>query len=137
MTTWLIGYAAASVVFLALDLFWLGFVAQSVYRPALDTLLRERVRLGPAVLFYLVYVGGVLALAVAPAVEHASFVTACLLGAVLGLVAYATYDFTNAATLKMWPAKVVFVDLAWGVFLTAVTSATAYLAITAMGPRAS
>ena len=77
-----------------------------------------------------------LILAVAPAVERGSLTWAFLLGAVLGLVAYATYDLSNAATLKHWPVKIVVMDVAWGALLTAATSAAAYLAITAFGSRA-
>jgi uncharacterized membrane protein len=102
MTNWLIGYIAALAVFLVLDMLWLGYIANSVYRAALDGLMLEQIRMVPAVLFYVIYVAGVLVLAVSPAVERGSLMTAYLFGAVLGLVAYATYDLSNAATLKSW-----------------------------------
>jgi len=135
MTNWLVGYGAAGAVFLALDAAWLSVVAPAVYRPALGELLAERVHFGAAALFYLVYVAGVLVLAVQPALQNASFATACALGATLGFVAYATYDLTNAATLKTWPVKIVVIDVAWGTVLTAATAAAGYLAIGAMSAR--
>jgi uncharacterized membrane protein len=135
MTDWLIGFAAAGAVFLALDVLWLSFVATAVYRPLLRDVLAADVHFGAAALFYLVYLAGVLVLAVAPAVQNGSLATACALGAVLGFVAYGTYDLTNAATLKVWPATVVALDMAWGTVLTAATAGAAYLAITAFGAR--
>lgn len=84
-------------------------------------------KLGVALLFYLVYVVGVLVLVVLPALDAGSLAKAVLGGALLGLVAYGTYDITNLSTIQGWPVIVAVVDLAWGTTLTAVVSAAGYL----------
>lgn len=131
MREWLIGYAAAGAVFLVLDLIWLGTVGRALYTPALAPMLAERVNLPAAIAFYVIYMAGILVLAVQPGLKAQSFGLACAMGAVLGLVAYATYDLTNLATLKTWSLKVAIIDMAWGSCLTAVAAGSAYLAMAA------
>ena len=117
-----IAYAAAAVIFLALDSVWLSTMADRLYRPALGHLLRERFALGPAAAFYLIYLLGIVVFAVAPGLQQRSWPTALGLGALLGLMAYATYDLTNQATLKNWPWHVTLIDLCWGTVVTALTA---------------
>ncbi|MEZ4415766.1 MAG: DUF2177 family protein [Gemmatimonadota bacterium] len=88
--------------------------------------MRPEVRWGAALAFYLIYLGGVLLLAVVPAVAEQSLQRALLNGAVLGLVAYAAYDLTNLATLRGFPAGLVPVDLVWGTVLTAAVAAVGF-----------
>jgi uncharacterized membrane protein len=121
----LIAYAASAVVFLGLDLLWLGVLARGFYVRQMGDLLREPPNLGIAGLFYLVYVGGVLLFAVVPA---QSWRHALLLGIALGVVAYGTYDLTNLATLRRWPPALAAVDLAWGSALTGLAALAGYLA---------
>lgn len=118
-----IGYASTAVVFLALDALWLGTMADRLYRPAIGPLLLERFALAPAAAFYLIYIAGVMVFAVSPAVDSGRWVTALGLGAMLGLVAYATYDLTNQATLKQWSWTLTIADLCWGTVVTAVSAA--------------
>jgi uncharacterized membrane protein len=125
-----IAYLATAVVFLSLDAIWLVTMAERLYRPALGHLMREQFAIGPALAFYAVYFTGVVAFAVTPALARGRWRVAFRLGALLGLVAYATYDLTNQATLKDWPWHVTLADLVWGTLVTAV-SATAALGITA------
>ena len=106
------------LVFLALDGVWLGVVARGMYRRQLAHLLAPEVRWGPAAAFYVLYVAGLLLLVVWPNRTSSALVTAGL-GAAFGLVAYATYDLTNLATLARWPLSVTLADLAWGAFATA------------------
>ena len=132
----LIAYAATAVVFLALDAAWLTFMAERLYRPALGRLMLDRFELLPAVAFYLIYIVGVVVFAVLPGLESRRWTTALGLGALLGLVAYATYDLTNQATLRDWPWRVTLADLCWGTFVTGVAAAagcraTAWLTDTA------
>jgi uncharacterized membrane protein len=119
----LIAYPATAIVFLALDAAWLTTMADRLYRPALGHLMLERFAALPAIAFYLVYVVGVLVFAVMPGLESRRWTTALGLGALLGLVAYATYDLTNQATLRDWPWRVTLADLAWGTVVTAVAAA--------------
>ncbi|CAN7200761.1 DUF2177 family protein [Phenylobacterium sp. LjRoot164] len=122
-------YLAAGLAFAAVDAVWLTQVGPRLYRPALDAVLAERFDLTAAIAFYLVYIAGVVALAVLPAARDASGLPrAALNGAMLGFVAYATYDLTNQATLKVWSWKITLADVAWGTFLTACAAAAGYAA---------
>ena len=118
-----IAYAITALVFLGLDAVWLATMADRLYRPALGRLMLERFELVPALAFYIVYVAGVVFFAVAPGLEARRWSTALGHGALLGLVAYATYDLTNQATLRGWPWRVTFADLCWGTFVTAAAAA--------------
>ena len=114
---------ATAVIFLGLDAIWLTTMADRLYRPALGRLMLDRFEPVPAVLFYLVYLVGMLAFAVVPGLESRRWTTAFGFGALLGLVAYATYDLTNQATLRDWPWRVTIADLCWGTFVTGVAAA--------------
>ena len=119
-------YAACTASFFALDMLWLGVVARGFYRAQMGHLLRADTRWAPAVAFYLIYVAAIVVLCVLPAIEKQSLPRAITLGAVLGLAAYAAFDLTSLALLKDFPSRVVYVDLAWGVVLTASVSAAGY-----------
>ena len=118
-------YLLTLVTFLAIDAVWLGLIARDLYKRDLGHLLAPNVRWGAAGVFYLLYVAGVLILVVLPNL-NAPVTRAILLGAVFGLVAYATYDLTNLATLLRWPVRVTLLDLAWGTLLTAATAAAGW-----------
>ena len=120
-------YGATLAVFFALDILWLGFVARTFYARQMGHLLRAETQWGAALLFYLIYVAAILVLCVWPAVEKQSLPRAAALGAVFGLAAYAAFDLTSLALLKDFPATVVYVDLTWGVVLTAAVSSAGYL----------
>ena len=120
-----IAYVSTAVVFLALDAVWLGTMADRLYRPAMGSIMLERFALAPAAAFYLIYIAGVVVFAVAPALQSGRWTTALGYGAMLGLLAYATYDLTNQATLKDWSWTVTIADLCWGTFVTAVSAAAA------------
>ena len=119
-------YFAALLVFLVLDALWLGAIAKSWYAEQLGGLLRSDVNWFAAGGFYLVYVGGVIYFAVAPALAAGGWGRAAFAGALLGLIAYGTYDMTNLATVKGWPAAMSFVDIAWGAALTAAAASAGY-----------
>jgi uncharacterized membrane protein len=119
-------YGLTALVFLAVDLLWLGVVARDFYRAQLGQLLRTDVLWPAALIFYAVYIAGILVFAVLPALDAASWGRALVLGAFLGLVAYATFDLTALALLRDFPAKLVAVDLAWGAALTAGVAASSY-----------
>jgi uncharacterized membrane protein len=111
-------YGVTALAFLGLDAVWLSTMADRLYRPALGNLMADKFALGPAAAFYFLYVAGVVGFAVAPAVASGSATGALLRGAALGLVAYATYDLTNQATLRAWPWSVTLADMAWGTLAT-------------------
>ncbi len=118
-------YLLSLFIFLLMDAVWLGFIAKELYQKELGALLGP-VRWGPALLFYLLYLSGVLYFAILPALEKNSYFQALINGAFFGLIAYATYDLTNLATLKDWPLKIVIYDLLWGLFITAITSTSTF-----------
>lgn len=124
MIVLIIAYLCTAGVFLAIDFLWLGFVAKNFYANQLDHLMADQVSFAVAGGFYLVYAIGIVIFAVAPALENGQWTHALLYGALFGFFAYATYDFTNQATLKDWPVIVTIVDVSWGTFITGI-SATA------------
>lgn len=119
-------FAIALPVFLAVDLTWLGVLARPFYRNQLGPLMKEDVGWTAAILFYAVFVAGIVVLAVIPAIQRESLLHAVALGAMLGLVSYAAFDLTGLATLEGFPRTMAAVDLAWGTVLTATTSAATY-----------
>ena len=120
-------YGVSLAAFLALDFLWLGVIARGFYRDQLGPLLTPDVRWGAAMLFYLIFVAGVLVFAVLPAVDRGSLSRAVLLGGFLGVVTYAAYDLTNLATLRDFPVTMAAVDMVWGGVLTATVAAVGYL----------
>ncbi len=122
MVQYLVAWIATAVTFFVIDLVWLGLVANSFYRDRIGALMLDQINVSAAVIFYLIYVVGIVIFAVAPALQSGSWVTALVYGALFGFFAYATYDMTNLATLRGWPLEVVVVDVLWG---TAITGASA------------
>lgn len=125
---YVIAYISTAVVFFALDYLWLTRIAIGFYREQIGNLMLASPNFAAAGVFYLFYVVGVVYFAVMPAVSAGSAVTALVNGALLGLLAYGTYDMTNLATLKGWSLQMSLVDMAWGAFLTATAAAAGYLA---------
>jgi uncharacterized membrane protein len=122
-------YFAALLAFGILDAGWLTVVGPKLYKPLLGEILAPKVAPAPAVLFYLLYVGGIIALASAPAAREGGVARAAVSGAILGFVAYAAYDLTNAATLKVWSWKITVADMGWGLFATAVAASVGCLVL--------
>jgi len=118
----LILYGITLAIFFLVDMVWLGLVAKGFYRKHLGAFLGPQVRWGAAILFYLLFIVGLLVFAVGPALLRGAPLHALLFGALFGLICYATYDLTNMATLKGWPLIVTVVDLLWGTVLGGVVS---------------
>ena len=112
-------YFATAFAVAALDYVWLTQFGPKVYFPTLESVVLREARLGPAVVFYLVYILGVLVLAIWPTRDKPLIGTTAT-GAMLGALCYATYDLTNQATLKVWATHITLIDITWGTFLTAV-----------------
>ncbi len=121
-------YLAALVAFLIIDGLWLGVVARGFYADQLGQLLRPSPNWGVAGLFYVFYVVGIIVFAVMPAHAQQSWMMAVGYGALLGLIAYGTYDLTNLATIRDWPVTMSIVDMIWGGVLTATVSLAGYFA---------
>lgn len=121
---WVIAYASAAVPFGILDAFWLSWAGPNFYRPAIGELMADSFRVGPAAVFYFLYVAGMVWFAVRPGLKHGTR-HAALNGALLGALCYATYDLTNQATMKIWPTYVTVTDICWGAFATSVAATVA------------
>ena len=120
-------YATASLVafvfFVVIDIVWLSNAARMIYRPHIGPLMLEKPVVSAALAFYLLFAVGLAVLVVRPALDAGSIFAGLWMGALFGLVAYGTYDLTNAATLKGWSWTVTVVDMLWGAFLTGLSAA--------------
>lgn len=115
-------YLVTLLVFLTLDAFWLGVFSGSLYTGTLGAIMVESFRIVPAVVFYLLYVAGIVVFVLPLARRYANVWMAPLYGAFFGLCAYGTYDLTNHAVLKVWTIQLTLIDMAWGAFVTAMAS---------------
>lgn len=125
LKTFLIALAA----FLVIDLLWLGIIAKKFYRKHLGFLMSDDVNWFAAIIFYLIFIAGIVIFVVNPALEANSLRYALVYGALFGFVSYATYDLTNLATLKNWPLLITIVDLIWGTVLASSVSIITFLVI--------
>ena len=121
MSKYLILYIASAVIFFPLDFIWLSTMGKGFYQRELGNLLLSNPNLIIAGLFYLAYLVGVVVLVSGPA--EGDIVKAAVMGAVLGFVAYGTYDLTNLSTIQGFTPAVAAVDMAWGTALTAASAA--------------
>ena len=119
-------YALTVPVFFIIDLIWLGVVAKGFYQKNLKYILSPNVNWTAAIIFYLMYIAGILIFAVLPGVAKDSVRHAALWGALFGFFTYATYDLTNLALLKDWPLNIVVVDILWGMVLCTVVSTLSF-----------
>ena len=126
MKTFLITYSSAIISMLVIDLIWLSLTMKPFYQKYVGHLLSSTPNVVPAIIFYLIFIFGLTVLVVLPALSgNFSYLKLFLYGALFGLVAYGTYDLTNHATMKNWPAIVTIVDLIWGSLLTGTISVIA------------
>jgi len=135
MVRMLTAWVAALVPFCLLDFAWLSAMGPRLYKPALGDMVADNPRLGPAIAFYLLYLSGLVWFAVRPALAAGSWRAALLNGVLFGNCAYATYDLTNQATLRIWSMRVTILDLAWGAAVSG-AAATVSFAVTAWIKRA-
>ncbi len=126
MSRSLIAYVATMIVFAVVDFVWLGFVAKDLYRNGIGHLMAPTPYWPAAVVFYLLFIVGLVFFAVSPALDAGEWTRALLNGALFGFFCYATYDLTNYATLKGWPLSIVLSDLAWGAFVSAVAATAGF-----------
>jgi len=120
-------YLTAISIFLLIDAFWLGFIAKRFYRKEIGFLLSSNVNWVAAGLFYILFVFGLVFFVIEPAIKSEAWIDALFSGSLFGLVAYATYDLTNLATIEGWPLKVTIIDLIWGAFIGGSVSTITYL----------
>lgn len=126
-------YLIALPVFFAIDMVWLWLVAKNFYRSQIGTLMNPDINRIAAIIFYLIFIAGLVTFVIIPAIEKWSLIHTILFGALFGLVCYATYDLTNLAVAKNWPLLVTIVDLAWGAILAASVSTITYVIASKIG----
>ena len=119
-------FLIALPVFFVIDMVWLVLVAKKFYQEQIGFLMKPEINWFAAIIFYLLFIAGLVIFVISPAVEKHSWVHAILFGALFGLITYATYDLTNLATMKDWPLLVTVVDLIWGTVLAASISGITY-----------
>ena len=120
-------FIIALPVFFVIDMIWLVLVAKKFYQEQIGFLMKPDINWLAAIIFYLLFIAGLVIFVISPAVEKHSWVHALIFGALFGLITYATYDLTNLATLKDWPILVTVVDLIWGSVLASSISVITYL----------
>ena len=126
-------FLIALPVFFIIDMAWLGLVAKKFYDQHLGFLMKPDITWYAAIIFYLLFITGLVTFVISPAVEKHSWSHAILFGALFGLITYSTYDLTNLATIKDWPVIVTVVDLIWGIVLSASVSIITYLIASKIG----
>jgi uncharacterized membrane protein len=126
-------FAIALPIFFVIDMVWLGLIAKNFYRAQIGALMKNDVNWTAAIIFYLLFMIGLVVFVISPAMEKGSWTHALLFGALFGLVCYATYDLTNLAVAKDWPLLVTVVDLAWGAVVAATVSVITYFIASKIG----
>ncbi len=120
-------YAIALPIFLFIDMIWLSLVAKNFYRDQIGALMKPDVNWTAAIIFYLIFITGLIVFVITPAIQKGSWTHALIFGALFGLVCYATYDLTNLAVAKDWSVLVTVIDLIWGAIISAVVATTTYI----------
>jgi uncharacterized membrane protein len=123
-------FLIALPVFFVIDMIWLVVVAKNFYREQIGFLMKPDITWYAAIIFYLLFIVGLVTFVISPAIEKHCWTHALFFGALFGLITYATYDLTNLATMKNWPVLVTVVDLAWGIIVSASVSLLTYLIAT-------
>lgn len=121
-------YLVTLAAFFAIDMLWLGLIARTFYRKYLGYIMTANVNWLAAIIFYLLFILGILVFVVLPGLESGSLQSTLIRAALFGLITYATYDLTNLATLKDWPLTITLVDLAWGMVLSTAVSYVGFVA---------
>jgi len=129
MAAFLKTYGIAFAVFTVIDLVWLGFIANNLYKKYLGFIMKPSPNWTVAIMFYLLYLAGVVFFVINPALAKQSWKYALFAGMFFGFITYATYDLTNLATLKDWPPLITVIDLIWGTTLGGLVSLITYLIV--------
>ncbi len=127
---WLAYFGVTFVVFMGIDLIWLGFVAKNIYAKYLGYLMAPKVNWLAALVFYVIFIIGVLYFVIAPSLVDRDFTQLVIRAMLFGFMTYATYDLTNLATVRDWPITITIIDLIWGTTLSTSVSVISYLIIT-------
>ncbi|HCT63339.1 MAG TPA: DUF2177 domain-containing protein [Erysipelotrichaceae bacterium] len=127
---WLVYFVITFIVFMGIDLIWLGFVAKNIYSKYLGYLMAPKVNWLAALVFYVIFIIGVLYFVIAPSLVDRDFSQLLIRAMLFGFITYATYDLTNLATVRDWPITITIIDLIWGTTLSTSVSVISFLIIT-------
>lgn len=127
---WIVYFSVTFIVFMGIDLIWLGFVAKNIYAKYLGYLMAPTINWVAAFVFYVIFNVGVLYFVIAPSLVDRDFMQLVIRAMLFGFVTYATYDLTNLATIRDWPITITIIDLIWGTTLSTSVSIISYLIIT-------
>lgn len=130
---WILYYGIALTVFMIIDLIWLGFVAKDLYSKYLGYLMSDKVNWVAALIFYLIFIGGVCYFVLYPSLLDKNVMNLVIRAVLFGFITYSTYDLTNLATIKDWPIQVTIIDLIWGTTLSTSVSLISYFIINLLG----
>ena len=122
MMKWLIAFVIAGSTFGVLDAIWLTWAGPNLYKPVIGEIMSESFRLLPAILFYLIYLMGMLWFAIKPALRSRRLKDAIVNGAILGAICYSTFDLTSQAVFKVWASHITIIDIIWGTIVTSVSA---------------
>lgn len=120
-------YLITIVVFFLVDIVWLGFISKNLYKKYLGNFMAPNVNWTAALIFYFLFIAGLVFFVINPAIEKESLRYAILVGGLFGLITYSTYDLTNLATFKNWPLNITVIDIIWGTILNSATSGITFL----------
>lgn len=127
MIRWIVVFLVTFIMFMIIDLVWLGIFAKKLYRKHLGYLMAEKHNMLVTVVFYIVFVIGLLFFVIYPSISKQSIIYSIFAGYFFGLITYGTYGLTNFATIKKWPIKITIIDLTWGSSLCSLTSLISFL----------
>jgi len=113
-------YGVALSVFLVVDLVWIGFIARTFYQDQLGFILASSPNWIAAIIFYLMFVAGLLFFVVIPGLKNNGLKESLFRAALFGILTYGTYDLTNLALIEGWPVLVTVVDIIWGMVLSVI-----------------
>lgn len=123
-------YLVTLVIFFLVDILWLTVISRNLYKKYLGYIMTPNVNWVAAIVFYILFIAGLVFFVINPALAKGDLLYAILAGGFFGLIAYGTYDLTNLATLKDWPVLITVVDLLWGTFLNAATAGITFFVLT-------
>jgi uncharacterized membrane protein len=119
--------------FFGIDLLWTGFLAKNFYRDHLGFLMKTNINWVASLIFYLLFIIGLVLFVIQPSIEKHSWLHALLFGSIFGLVTYSTFDLTNLAIIENWPVIVTIIDLIWGTVISAIVSLITYFIVIKIG----
>lgn len=120
-------YLITLVVFFLVDIVWLGFISKNLYNKYLGHLMAPNINWTAAIIFYFLFIAGLVFFVINPSIERDSLKYALVVGGIFGFIAYSTYDLTNLATIKDWPLNITIIDIIWGTILNSATSGITFI----------